>query len=720
MIDLAVLRNDLAPFSDPATELSVTQGTSGIRIKLVRNGTDHDYFFDARDQSIMARHLRNKRYASLRSLLASSEFADIRGLTANQARMLRDFDPDTLIPPEGELNLARLTKPGLLRALASVKNQHLSAVLIDGPAGVGKTSLIQSFIVQRARRQADLSAAPPILHVTSRGRRLTGLNDALAQSLQLVRAKFTFDQTPTLIRHNLVQVAIDGFDELVDPEGYQDAWFALRDFFAEVRYGGPIILAGRDTLFDQQAFIAQAESAQPGIEVSHIRLQPVSASTAREWLKSRGWTQQSLDDAYTALILRPGSYALRPYFLSELADAKSWASIESRDLTPRAFLVENFLRREAQILEGRLGLGLEAIVSKLRVMFEEIALEMADNETEAVDLGFLQLATEIAFGDALDPRELAKLQHKAGGFALLEADAREGHRRFPHTEISHHFLSSAIITRLIRGDQIRFLRRGTLGADLLAIFGETLLRRPSESVVTFVDTAERIREREVSFDRLPENTAALLVSALSYPLPERIRSYSDLSLIDIVVFGVAGPARLERLKIHRLDVQEADLTSIEFFDCEVSNLVVDATTRFGTTRPYVHHLLHTDKAGKTQEVFEPTEIKKWIDAHSEHPPQGRVNAEALRLFERICRVMLRQHTIKEHPTDAFGRLLQMRYWPEIEEILFATGHMERTERRATAGAPATFLRMRDPFTVLVERDAPNIAELWKRIARIAE
>src|ERR1700685_53593 len=398
------LKRDFAPFVDPATELIVGRGTQGVRLELFRNGIKHDYCYDATSHTIVARHpLRERKFPSLRSLFASTDFADIKSLAATQARMHRTLSVDALIPAEGEIDENRLTRPALHKVLSPRRLDigeiptHLVVVLIDGPAGVGKTSLIESVMVQRARKQSEAGALPPILHVASRGRRLTGLNDALAQSIQLVRAKFTYDQTPVLIRHGLLQIAIDGFDELVDPEGYKDAWFALRDFFDDVGVGGPIILAGRDTFFDQQSFLEQLGSAKRNLDLSHIRLQPSTPSTAKDWLRKNGWQESDLKDPYTNIILRPGSYALRPYFLSQLATAKSWKAIDGGDLTPRSFLVEKFVSREARLLSDQLSSPIDAVKVRMNDLFQEIALEMADNETDTVDMGFLHLVTEVSF-----------------------------------------------------------------------------------------------------------------------------------------------------------------------------------------------------------------------------------------------------------------------------------------------------------------------------------
>jgi hypothetical protein len=721
------LGRDFTPFIDPATELILGRGTQGVRVEFFRNGLKHDYYYDATSHTIVARHLRERKFPSVRSLLASVEFADIRGLAATQVRMYRTFNVDGLIPPEGVINDERLTKMSLHRKLSPRRFDSddlptaLDVILIDGPAGVGKTSLIESVMVQRARKQHDPAALPPILHVASRGRRLTGLNDALAQSIQLLRAKFTYDQVPVLVRYNLLQIAIDGFDELVDPEGYKDAWFALRDFFDDVSTGGPIILAGRDTFFDQQSFVEQISSSKPNLNLVHVRLQPSTPSTAREWLRQNGWLENDIKDPYTNIVLRPGSYALRPYFLSQLAAAKSWSAIDSKDLTPRSFLVENFLTREARLLSAQLPISFEEVKARLNDLFEEIALEMADNEVDSVDLGFLQLVTEVSFSGLLERQDLAKLQHKAGSFALLETDSREGHRRFPHTEISNHFLAAAIIHKITEGVQVRFLRRGIAAADFLAIYSELFCKLSPNLAESLIDKLVMLQNNEISYDRLSENTAALLIGSLCHQTLHKKQTFADMTMVDAVLFGVISAASLRNVRVQRLDIREAELVQVDFADCEVIHLTVDETSRFGKSYPDIHRLLLATEDGQYHELFEPDEISAWISRHSvqsDGPPENR---EAIRLFDRICRVMLRQHMVKEHITDPAGRLLHDKYWKDIEQILFKKNLLVRLENRGTRGAAATFLRLSDPFKLLVGKSNDlKVKEVWAQIGSIPE
>lgn len=724
MSDIETVKRDIGSFTDPATAAKVSSGTSGCRFQIVRNGMDHDYFLTYSDESVVARHANNKKYLSLRSLLASSDFADMRGLASTQVRMNKEFDVDALIPPEGQIDNRPLAMQTLQRVLnpkaaQGVAGKGVSALLLDGPAGVGKTSLIQRFLVQRARAQQDSSSAPPILHVTSRGRRLSALDEALAQSLQVLRARFTFDQVPTLIRHNLIQLAVDGFDELVDPEGYKDAWYALRDFFDDTLFGGPIILAGRDTFFDEQSFARQMKESKHAGQLNHVRLGPVSVSAAKQWLAQSGWKAADLASPYSNLVLRPGSYTLRPYFLYELSKAKGWKTIESSDLTPRAYLVEKFVGREATLIAEQLSLDALDIRGSLYSIFEEVATEMADNETDVVDLSFLQMVTEFAFNDSLSSTDVAKLRHKAGSFALLASDSREGFRRFPHSEISYHFLARALIRLISNETPVRFLRRGIVASDLLAIFAEALNTTDATLAQRLIQSLERLRDQQATFDRQPENVASLLLTGLCRDLEAGPRVYNDISASDVVLFGLVAPSVLDKVRIQRLDATEASLVQVEFRECDVVNLYVDDTTRFGTTRPVVHRI-HLHKAnGVILELFDPTQIAEWLDSHSQQVEQlSKINQEALDLLDRVCRIMLRQHVIKDHETDASGKVLRSRYWKQIETILSDAKLIDRIRKKPMSGTSAPFVRMRDPYDLLANRVEPKVAEIWSQVGSI--
>lgn len=716
------LKRDFAPFADPATDMQLTESNKTSRLQFVRSGQPLDFLLIHEDSSLLARHENGRKYVGVHSVLASSDFADIRSFVATQTRIHRDFDLEKLIPPAGDLDGKKLALQTLGRTVTPEPRgtSHLVHVLLlDGPAGVGKTSLIQRLLVQRARATPGASAAPPILHVASRGKRLSSLDEILAQSLQLIRAKFTFDQLPSLIRHGLIQIAIDGFDELVDPEGYRDAWFALRDFFETIQFGGPIILAGRDTFFDEQQFSEQMNASNQKFQLHHARLSEVTPATAKRWLSSQGWQEKDLDDSYTDLVLRPGSYTLRPYFLRELASAKNWSNIESRDLTPRAYLVERFLERESAILAEKVPLHPDLLKSRLASVFEEVAVEMADTETDAIDLSFLQLTTELAFSDVLGDNDVAKLRHKSGSLGLLSNDAREGFRRFPHSEIAYHFLSLALIR--LSGEPTRFLRRGVVGSDLLAILAEQFVSSDEVRAEAFVASLERVLMREASFDRLPENAASMLITTLNREVKGRSTAYSDLQAPNAFLFGDVAAAVLEGVEIQRLDASEANLADVQFKNCKIANLHVDETTMFGSSVPTIHRLHLKKPKGEVITMFDPAEIAEWVRNNSESSaPKVTDNEAAIRLLDKVCRVMLRQHMIKDHETDESGKLLRDPYWPAIEGILTEYKMVDRLRGKQVAGSNAPFVRMKEPFKLLANRQVGTNRMIWKKVAEITK
>ena len=715
-------RKDLIPFADPATEVHLQETQKISRMKMIRNGQDFDLLLSNDTGEIHARHANNKKYSSLRSLLASPDFADIKSLVATQNRILSDFDIDSQIPPEGLLDGKSLAFQTLSRKLnpnpSQQDGENLRVLLLDGPAGVGKTSLIKKLVAQRARSREETSSVTPILHVLSRGRRLSSLDEALAQSLQLIRAKFTFDQLPTLIRNGIIQLAIDGFDELVDPEGYRDAWFALKDFFELTGHGGPIILAGRDTFFDEQKFSAQMQSSNLTTTLTHARLTEVSPTTAKSWLTNRGWSAADIEDSYTDSVLRPGSYTLRPYFLQELSNAKSWSNIESLDTSPRAYLVDQFLNRESKILAEKIPIDEVNIKSRLVAVFEEVATEMADTETDAVDISFLQMTTEIIFSDCLSDIDLAKLRHKSGSFALLSNDAREGFRRFPHSEIAHHFSSRALLRLINSSEPTRFLRRGIVGSDLLAIFAELTNSTEASIIEKFILTLQTKLASESSFDRFPDNASSLLLTALCRISRLNVE-ISDLQAGNSCWFGSIPCASIVDTKIQRVDAYEANLSEVTFNNCEISDLYVDETTKFGATVPTVHRLHIHQSKGAIVDKFDRNEIEIWLAKHShKHQPNSKYNAEAVDILDKVCRIMLIQHMIKDHPSDAQGRLLQTPIWPKIENILISENLLTRHHGKSTAGVNAPFVRIRDPFTLLANRNSGATAKIWKQIANI--
>ena len=726
MISPEILERDLSPFADPATKVELLASERVIRVSLTRDGEGHAITLSEDSGQVKLQTVRDgepivRDFSNIRSLLASQYFSNIQVLADNQRRLLDTQLVHPFIEPEGEIDGQPLSLSTFLSEASlkdEVNDKPIELILLDGSAGVGKTSLISQLVVLRARGYGRGGGQPPVLHVANRGRRLVSLDELIALSIQLVRGRFTYDQVPALVRHGVLQIAIDGFDELVDADGYADTWSVLRDFLSDIEAGGPIILAGRDTFFDLTKFSERLLELSARVHLKHASLSPITPATAKKWLTRVGWSAEELKTSEAGELLKPDSYVLRPYFLSTIAPLGGVHSVLGEITSPREFLVRSFLQREAKLITQRVNMEEATAAELLWELFELVALEMAEAETESVDLPFLQLAVDITFEPVLkDPSDLAKLRHKAGSFALMDIDARQGFRRFPHTEISNHFLASALFKEIQAGKVPRVLRRGYFGTDFLSIAGEQMREMPDGRFRRLRSSLVSLMRNDVGAERLTDNVASLLVTSVVVDLGEEL-SIERVSAGDAVVFGTTGPARLVEVEINRFDCRGANLAAMSFDQCVTSVLVVDDQTSFGQTTPIVGSLM-VETAGKALVRYDPAEISAWISSHQADRDCSRVENGATRLLERVARVFLRQFFIKSDPFDPAGRYLSEALWPPIEEKLALAGRLRRTDRKDASGKRGEFIHIVNPGALL-DRASDEDREIWDSVAELAE
>ena len=259
-----LIRSDLVPFADFGTEVPEPRVTeSGCSFTLTRNGTEWTILVGS-DQRVTLSGPVDQRQSFLSAavMFAGPAFGDLDRWSRHQAAYVSMKPPGFAepIPVMGTLRTAEsrimdsevtgLDVEELDRSLTKCRSRMATdaslVLVVDGPAGSGKTTLIQELTHRRANAwQSDLK--PLVLHVESRGRVLQNLRDLLAFSLQTLRVTVTYDQVVPLVRHGLVMLAIDGFDELADPTGYQTAWSQLNELIEHTRGRATLVMAGRES-----------------------------------------------------------------------------------------------------------------------------------------------------------------------------------------------------------------------------------------------------------------------------------------------------------------------------------------------------------------------------------------------------------------------------------------------------------------------------------------
>lgn len=731
-----ILERDLDAFSDPATSSEVQKGSTSFRVEFTREG--HKWVLEINRDTGKVRATREDDspffFPSLSSLLASASFADLGALRRVQKSLLNDFSTNSLIPPNGFLNASTpLTTDFQLGDISFPEppdhhtDRRIQIILMDGPAGVGKTSLIRKLVAERARSVGTQKSRPLLLHVSSLGKRLVSLPDLLAYTLQTLRAKITYDQVPVLVRHDLLHIAIDGFDELANAEGYENAWMALRDFLDETMWGGPIILAGRDTFISQQTFHEKLKIFGSPIDLRYLRLTTTPPSQAKSWLMAQhGWQQEDLEKEIANSIFCEGSYALRPYFLSILAPEKGWQRFEQSDAVVRTFLIERFLEREAGKIGTKITLSPEEAVNRLTRLFEEVAMEMSSQEAETIDLGFLELAVQVAFEGVPDVEIFV---NRIGSVALLEmSEDQKNHRRFPHTEILNHFLATAIMHHIAQEKFIpSALRRTPLGTDFLRIFQDHIATEEPANIQHFISDLEDLLKQERSFDRLQGNVAAILLATMAETLSKEPRHLKNVDVQNACFSGVAVPCIFQHVTLYRWDIRGADLSNVTFDQCLVHHLIVDQTTHFSQQPPRILQLEVHNMDGTSNPLHNVSEINVWVQQHQDpvelQNPYNlqNVNQEAMELLDRTCRRMRQHHYIKLHREDDEGRkLVNNSLWNRIRAIL--GDRIRSVGNLGGKGPPAESIHIVEAESLLAERyDPATIGKggIWDQVANIS-
>lgn len=722
--DREQLRTDLNKFADVGTDVAVTAGHKGFLIRMQRNG-ERTYWVDASSGRVTARHDNSRTYNSMTSLLGSREFADIERLLSTQSRVYPLRRYKDYIEPEGRFSYEEggekredvLTYEKLTKRV-DPSDRRLRLILLDGSAGVGKTTTIGRLVADRA---AGKGPRVPILHVTSRGRRLVSFDDAIAVSIQSLNiGAFGYPQVPVLVRYGLIQIAIDGFDELADPEGYRNAWYALSLFLQQAGDTGPVILAGRDTFFDAQKFRSSLErfGARPTIETA--RLTATSTSTAVTWLNQKGWSLKE-GSGETRAFLAEGSLLLRPFFLTKLAPLRSFDALIEQAGDPWAFLISDFVVRETKILADALALSVMDTRERLELLYVEAAEDMAERERNHISIEILTFLCEVAFSDVLPQEQLRILQQRIESIALLEPMS-EGEevedlsavRSFPSEAIYNYFLAQAMVRAALAKRVPNFLRRMHLGFDTSEAFANAL-RKEEERSSAIVNGLLGCLDRESAAPRLAGNLGTLILTAAQFLRTSDGKPFelSKLQCENVRWSGQLPALKLDQIEVVRVDARTCILHDVEFMRSSFGILAVDELTSFGVSHPSVSSLHLELRDGTSETLHDPKKIAEWFEQHSVQKDESDERQLPLvKYFDRVLMYFGRNHMARQGSSDAGGILLRDSKWPTIENILAAESMVERFRKNArpARGAPE-FIRVIEPFSMLF----PPAGEVGRRV-----
>lgn len=345
---------------------------------------------------------------------------------------------------------------------------------VVGDAGLGKTEHLLTIARERARAVElnPSSDAPLYLFVSSTGRALSNLDDAINTSLSITRI-LDSQSAKVLCRNGLLVLIVDGFDELLGSSGYDNPLGSLEGWFRDLRGRGVMIASARSAYYMTRYRRSLSETTDLNVEHTVADIQPWPREVTRSFLRSYGVQ----DHALFHLSERDWRLLTIPFF------AKAFATFQAdRPATCEASIgifqvvVEQYLERESKKI---LDQNNSPILStpELQVLFSEFAEMMHLEGKRELDQSDLELCASAALGVNDIDKERPGLRRRLTSLCGLSAGeivAGDSKFGFSHEVISDCFLSLALQRRCKAGIEktyaFSFFAKGAINPAVIEWF----------------------------------------------------------------------------------------------------------------------------------------------------------------------------------------------------------------------------------------------------------
>jgi hypothetical protein len=692
--------SDLKLFADPFSPSSFNHDDKGNwraeferrgrRIALRRESNGKIYSIE--DGSIVA--------GSFRSLLASREFSD---LTYLSKAIKHAYSNSVLNWMEVPFSIDRGASTAksfeeIDRFLSGL--QSGGVVGLEGPAGAGKTRFIERLAFHRANMVSErFGMEPLVIPVTSAGKILSAIDDRIDGSLAALRASFNRVELPALMRHGLIVIAIDGFDELSDSRGYDNSWSALRELIGDIGRESLIILSGRDSFIGIETLqnLIGLSVNLVGSDLHSIKLDFPSATDAANWVAKVNpiWKNQK-DELEGRLEIF--YWLRRPFFVSQISQTSPERFLNSGD-EPIIALCDDIVSREVDKLGIPTELAPDIGKKIVYSILTEAARTMVDYEIDHVDASLLEVAVELACEEHVPDNDDFRraLTARAKTLTLLEPALGTGNkdnRAFPHEKVKAFFYSRHLMSELSEGAVTPLgMRRSQLTLSDLSVFRALLsLATADLSVRLLSNVSQLLNEHEVASTAFSNLAAIGFISSSDLP-PQTPFVVSGGAVVDALV-AEKPCLRLRRVYINRLDATEAELNSCEFVECEVGELIISSITKFGASTPAVRSVIFQGSDG-SESVYRDDEGISRILGHAENANQVFNELRIPDTLGILARMMLKSHWVRLSRDDNRGRrLVERADWESTRSILHESGYLE-VKNIGAGGRPDAFAHLRN-------------------------
>ncbi|MCP4676293.1 MAG: NACHT domain-containing protein [Deltaproteobacteria bacterium] len=739
----STLKRDLPGFADPGTDPIVEVTRDTIASRWIQRGRDRaEKFRLTRDQDF--RWLKDDHKPSTYSQFLSSEaMADFEQLAS---ALLRGFPPEPYYVPTAAVNFgdaenneqtgdsSQVLLASVTQALDLEKEAgRTTLVFLKGDAGSGKTTLLRECTRAQADRYRKGEESFLFLYVSAKGRALSNLRDALAGELQDLRAGFTRDAVPALVRNRLIVPIVDGFDELLGAAGYGDAFGSLQQLLMELEGLGVLIVAARSSFYDVEFLPIRPENiasaSASAFQLQPIGLLPWGASELQQYiLKVRSREDIGTDDQRALEHLSASDRRLlgKPFFASIFPSYVD--SQRRRELSLTAYLVESYIVREAEKIVDRDGKPL-VTPDQHQLFFREAAEFMWSNESRNLTQEELATLAEIVADEAdLNVDAAKQFVTKITSYAGFKA-ARSGAEQrfqFEHEIYFDYFLAEMLRIGLKAGRSLdSFLDRGLLAEEVIRICVD------KESSMAWLDRVQSIPRRGVLQDNRRRNAGAIAAQCFVELSHIVDREFSTLSFVHCHF----GNTQFKNVKFDACSFIDVHFEGTYFENCSSTgcsfeSLVVSNNTHIDIEGLQPGQNVFSLTVAGENWLFSPSDIRDALRRVSAPikpeedliPKYTSRGASVVRLLQRLAQVYRRTNLVCLQDENLRG-IFRDKHWRVLRAMLTTHGILSE-ERREASGNPKTFLRpqvrMKDLMKYELNLELPdnNFGAFWNELRQL--
>lgn len=718
---VARIQKDLAPFSDPGTEISMDrQGRTISTLWSQRAEERQAVFHVSSDGGVTVTY--KERVLPYRAFFASTEMADLLRL----AKMtLQSSTPRPYVATKARLD----DEDGESDALTTIRNtlkdraadDATLVLMITGDAGAGKTSVLQELVRAQAEAFTRGQVDSLFLYVNAQGRALARFTEAVAAELDDLRSRLTFHEVTPLVRLGLLVPVIDGFDELLGVSGYDEAYSSLAAFIEELDGSGQLIASARSTYYEQEFLSRTSRSSSLGSQYwkqATVRVQDWHDVELRDYVNQRcdraGLSEFEKDDVLgriqDAFSGRNEHLASKPFFVARTLDLllEGEKLPIGHDLLES--LVETYLRREQQ--EKLLDRSGKPILTALQVreLLVELAEEMWNQETRELDARSVrEVAGYILATEGLDEATQRIVIERMPTMAFLAMGERRASIAFEHETFFAFFLAQRLADRLASATSApsMLLGRSVLPADVARICSDSLLGPPGR--ISLADALSKLSSAAgVASPRRAQTqeNAGLLAQSFLKTACSNGRECPGVVLADVVIPGgdLAGVS-VRNATLHRVELRRVDLTQTKFEASKAHNVMLfEVVIDPQRTRLELAGLdpqtdvmgLRVVEGGAIRPLYDPSALAQALMQVGALPHAARIDTSrhvpprVVELLERFTRAYRKANPLCT-ADDMMRGVFQDPDWKLLQKHLIRSGVVSEENRHAS-GQRKVFLR----------------------------